>query len=161
MSVVCTHIQVSHPEYIHFTPTIEPSRNVFHTWAENVLDPLPENSIVLLFGDLETNIIHYYQHRWKLRPDVTVISLNHMSYPWWHSGNYKHSYKDVLFPGTTLATKCKPHMDRGDNFPFSINSFIEANLPRRNMFALLKWHEIQNCTVVDTEGNEWIYNDKY
>ena len=114
VSIVWIHLQASHPEYMQF-PNNSPncSKNVYHYWTEDVLTSLPKNSILLLYGDLETNIIHYYQHRWNIRPDITLLSIIHLSYPWWETGNYKSKYNDIHFPGSVLATGCSPNLDEG------------------------------------------------
>lgn len=161
MSVFCFHVQVSHPEYLHFTPTTEPTKSVYHIWAENVLHPLPNDSILLLFGDLETNIMHYYQYRWNIRPDVQLISVNHLSYSWWDEGVYKKLYPNCNFPGKNLAISCTKNIDKGENYPYSMNEFIKANF-HRPIFSLLKWPSLSNCYVNDKETSENVlYQDKY
>lgn len=119
LSVLWVHFQVSHPEYgVDHLPFVGmrgdlPTKNVFHTWTEEVLRSLPPHSLLMLYGDMETNILHYYNFQYRIRPDITLLSIVHMSYPWWTTGNHRSAYPHINFPGSHLATGCQPNIDKG------------------------------------------------
>ncbi len=91
-------------------------------WA---VDPLPPNTILLTKGDLICNSIIYLQICEGVRPDVKMLSLEHMTYPWFTR------HHDVLFPGVVFPAD-RYHPSRPDGY--SIGWFIDVNLPRFPIF---------------------------
>src|SRR5262245_38394379 len=88
--------------------------------GKEILSNAPNNAILLLNGDLETNIAMYYHYCEAWRPDLTLLSMTHMTYEWFHRyiPNY---YNTVVFPGALY------HPQRG----YSLKQFVNANIRLR------------------------------
>ena len=80
--------------------------------GRQLLDNLPPNAIVLLNGDLNNNLPKYAQQCEGLRPDVSLVSMQLMSWEWFvpmQRGNYPN----VKFPNEVYHPhKVQPVSDR-------------------------------------------------
>ena len=66
-------------------------------WANGsrILNSFPKNSIVLLNGDLNNNLIKYPQQCEGLRKDVDLLSLQLMTWDWFVPMQ-KHNYNNTV-----------------------------------------------------------------
>ncbi|KAG7466439.1 hypothetical protein MATL_G00164750 [Megalops atlanticus] len=75
------------------------SRNdVVERFARGLLDSIPQNSIVLTRGDLPGNTLRYLHYCQGLRPDVSLVDQEMMTYRWYVAKLGHHHHK-VHFPG--------------------------------------------------------------
>jgi hypothetical protein len=89
--------------------------------ANESLAVAPKNALVLLNGDLETNIPMYYHYCEGFRKDLTLLSMNHLTYDWFE--DYKALYATVTFP------KGRYH----PTFGYNLRDLISANMENRSI----------------------------
>eukprot|EP00808_Paulinella_micropora_P006413 g77452.t1 len=104
----------------------------FHTQGEVQLRAFPKDSIVLLNGDLNNNVIKYMQQCEGIRPDLRLLSVQLMTWDWFVPMQ-SHHYPGVVFPGN----KYHPWQP-GD---FSILQFLEKNFRKFSIFLCGPWKE--------------------
>lgn len=90
----------------------------FSVQGRAMLDSFPPNSIVLLNGDLNNNLAKYAQQCEGARPDVSLISLQLMSWDWFVPMQ-RDNYPNVTFPGNRY------HVSTPGSF--HIRAFLDAN----------------------------------
>lgn len=70
-------------------------------YAHALLDPLPENAVLIVNFDLQWTSLRYLQRCEHHRADVTVLNLSMMSFTWFAT---KHAhYPTLAFPGPRLV----------------------------------------------------------
>ncbi|KAM9147855.1 protein O-mannosyl-transferase TMEM260 isoform 2-T2 [Pangshura tecta] len=75
------------------------SRNyVVDKFARNLLSSMPPDAIILLRGDLTGNSLRYLHYCEGMRPDVTLVDQEMMTYEWYLPKMAKH-LPGVSFPG--------------------------------------------------------------
>jgi len=92
----------------------------FWTAGVSQLQSFPPNAIVLLNGDLNHNMIKYPQTCEGMRPDLSLLSLQLMSWDWFVPVQ-RPNYPNVTFPGIRYHVST-PHS-------FNIKRFLDANYP--------------------------------
>jgi hypothetical protein len=98
---------------------------VFRGEGEAILHSMPDGAIVLLNGDLNNNVVKYPQQCEAVRPDLSLVSLQLMSWPWFVPMQ-RDNYPNVTFP----STRYHPYEPGG----FALSHFLDTNLPRRPVF---------------------------
>ncbi|KYR00576.1 transmembrane protein [Tieghemostelium lacteum] len=93
----------------------------FHDFGHAILDQLPKNAILLVGGDLVTNVPQYLHLCEKVRPDVDIISLETMSWDWFTKTQRSIIHR-VKFPGEVYH----PYKPEG----FSLKTFLDVNQNR-------------------------------
>lgn len=97
-------------------------------YAHSLLDPLPQDALVLVNYDLQWTSLRYIQRCEGYRPDVTIINLSMMTYAWFQS---KHAqYPHLYFPGTHLV----PAHSSSQSAGFSIKEFFDHNSPNVKIY---------------------------
>jgi hypothetical protein len=92
----------------------------FFTHGESILNSFPPDSIVLLNGDLNNNLVKYPQQcEAQRREDVSLLSLQLMSWDWFVPMQ-RANYPAVVFPGNRYHI-----MHEGS---FDIRTFLDANI---------------------------------
>ncbi|ELW69046.1 hypothetical protein TREES_T100020343 [Tupaia chinensis] len=71
---------------------------VIDKFAKNLLASMPRNAIILLRGDLPGNSLRYMHYCEGLRPDVSLVDQEMMTYEWYLPKMAKH-LPGVNFPG--------------------------------------------------------------
>ncbi len=89
----------------------------YHT-AVAVLNAMPPNAILLVNGDLNNNLPKYVQQCEGFRPDVSILSVQLMSWDWFVPIQ-RQNYPNVVFPGEVYH----PFKPNG----FSMAQFLAAN----------------------------------
>ncbi|XP_034624383.1 transmembrane protein 260 isoform X1 [Trachemys scripta elegans] len=75
------------------------SRNyVVDKFARNLLASMPPDAIILLRGDLTGNSLRYLHYCEEMRPDVTLVDQEMMTYEWYLPKMAKH-LPGISFPG--------------------------------------------------------------
>ncbi|XP_026509990.1 transmembrane protein 260 isoform X2 [Terrapene carolina triunguis] len=75
------------------------SRNyVVDKFARNLLSSMPPDAIILLRGDLTGNSLRYLHYCEGMRPDVTLVDQEMMTYEWYLPKMAKH-LPGISFPG--------------------------------------------------------------
>jgi len=84
-----------------------------------MLHSFPPGSLVLLNGDLNHNLVKYPHACEGVRPDLSLVSVQLMSWEWWVPMQ-RANYPNVTFPGV----RYHPSTPRS----FDIKRFLDANL---------------------------------
>ncbi|KAL7992766.1 hypothetical protein Chor_017022 [Crotalus horridus] len=74
------------------------NNNVVDRFAMNLLSSMPPDAIILLRGDLPGNSLRYLHHCEGIRPDITLVDQEMMTYHWYLPKLAKH-LPGVIFPG--------------------------------------------------------------
>ncbi|XP_042697266.2 protein O-mannosyl-transferase TMEM260 isoform X6 [Chrysemys picta bellii] len=75
------------------------SRNyIVDKFARNLLSSVPPDAIILLRGDLTGNSLRYLHYCEEMRPDVTLVDQEMMTYEWYLPKMAKH-LPGISFPG--------------------------------------------------------------
>ncbi|GAB1298783.1 Transmembrane protein 260 [Apodemus speciosus] len=74
------------------------TNNVIDQFARNLLDSMPQDAIILLRGDLPGNALRYLHYCEGLRPDVSLVDQEMMTYEWYLPKAVRH-LPGVRFPG--------------------------------------------------------------
>jgi len=85
---------LAHQQY-HFWAHYD--RELLTTYAHDLLESMPPNAILLLRGDLSCNGAFYAQVVEGLRPDVTLVPIELLTYRWWLRTQRQHA-PNVRFP---------------------------------------------------------------
>lgn len=97
----------------------------FHNYAKALIEPLPQNAVLLVNYDMQWTAIRYMQKCIGLRPDITAINLSMMTFAWFK--NNHHHYPNIVFPGTFYSSSSTVAVSN-PNMPFSMFQFLEANV---------------------------------
>ncbi len=114
----------------HFPVSDQSQSYYFHRYARALLDPIPNNSIVLINYDMQWTAIRYLQQCEGYRPDVTAINLSMMTYKWFQ---YKRKLypSNVQFPGTYYS---RPSLTQQKDDAFTLLDFLNVNIDQNPIF---------------------------
>ncbi|XP_028934906.1 transmembrane protein 260 isoform X2 [Ornithorhynchus anatinus] len=112
------------------------SNYVIAKFAQSILSSMPPGAIVLLRGDLPGNSLRYVHYCEGLRPDVSLVDQEMMTYEWYLPKLAKHLPR-VRFPGSRWnpVEGTLP----GGVVTFNLDGFLKAN--ERETFACIGLHE--------------------
>ncbi|XP_075049680.1 protein O-mannosyl-transferase TMEM260 [Mixophyes fleayi] len=100
------------------------SNYVVDTFARNILLSMPRDAIILLRGDLPGNSLRYLHYCEGLRPDLSLVDQEMMTYEWFLPKTAKH-LTHVSFPGnrwSPLQTKLAD-----GTVTFNLQHFLKVN----------------------------------
>ena len=97
----------------------------FQNYARALLEPLPQNAVLLVNYDMQWTAIRYMQRCFGMRPDITAINLSMMTFAWFKKK--RHHYPQLVFPGGYYSSSAVSHARNNENAPFSMFQFLEAN----------------------------------
>ena len=102
----------------------------FRDYAHALLDPLPDNSLLLINYDMQWTAVRYVQKCEGHRADVTAINLSMMTYHWFQ--HKRELYPNISFPGLYhgSADRVAAHQQGA----FSMHSFVTANIDSMDVF---------------------------
>ncbi|CAG5079772.1 Oidioi.mRNA.OKI2018_I69.PAR.g9362.t1.cds [Oikopleura dioica] len=112
-------------------------------FADHLAMSFPENSIILMKGDLPSNSLRFLDIAEKRRPDCSFIDTQPMTYPWYIK-MLGHHFPGINFPGKRYHLEGKP----GD---FSLSDFIRKNA-ERNIFGCIGLQELEK---IEARGDIW------
>ena len=127
----------------------------FHQYAHALLDPLPEDAVILINYDQQWTSTRYVQKCEGHRQDVTAINLSMMTYKWF--GTQVDLYQDLAFPGKYFSPRGKT-TDGG----FTLAEFMDLNYVDRPIFISGKMqspdsHFVQSYELVPLGLSSRIY----
>ncbi|KAN0015394.1 hypothetical protein ACTFIU_008125 [Dictyostelium citrinum] len=97
----------------------------FYDYGHSVLDSLPRNTLLLVGGDLVTNVPMYLHLCEKVRPDIDILSMEIMSWEWFKI-TQSPLFHRVKFPGNVYH----PYIPDG----YSLKEFLDANINDRPIY---------------------------
>lgn len=96
----------------------------FHNYARALVEPLPQNAVLLVNYDMQWTAIRYMQKCLGMRPDVTAINLSMMTFSWFRKNH--HHYPNIIFPGAYYSSS-STGIANDSAAPFSMFQFLEVN----------------------------------
>ncbi|XP_028934908.1 transmembrane protein 260 isoform X3 [Ornithorhynchus anatinus] len=113
------------------------SNYVIAKFAQSILSSMPPGAIVLLRGDLPGNSLRYVHYCEGLRPDVSLVDQEMMTYEWYLPKLAKHLPR-VRFPGSRWnpVEGTLP----GGVVTFNLDGFLKAN----ERFDPSSWEAVAN-----------------
>jgi hypothetical protein len=113
VAFIALHFTLHYPIHDHR------ANDGFYTQGVSMLRSFPKGSIVLLNGDLNNNLVKYPQQCEGVRPDLSLLSLQLMSWDWFVPVQ-RDNYPAVIFPGIRYHTTTPQS--------FNIKRFLDANI---------------------------------
>ncbi|XP_018417899.1 PREDICTED: transmembrane protein 260 [Nanorana parkeri] len=132
-SVVLVARQIS----VNYSLCDQSSNYVVDTFGRNILSSFPLNAIILLRGDLPGNSLRYLHYCEGLRPDLSLVDQEMMTYAWYVPKTVKH-LPDVYFPGNRW-NPVETQLSDG-TMTFSLHRFLKVN-EHREIFVCIGINE--------------------
>ncbi|VTJ60777.1 transmembrane protein 260 isoform X5 [Marmota monax] len=113
------------------------TNTVIDKFAKNLLDSMPHDAIILLRGDLPGNSLRYMHYCEGLRPDISLVDQEMMTYEWYLPKMAKH-LPGVHFPGNRW-NPVEGILPSG-MVTFNLYHFLEIN-KQKETFVCIGIHE--------------------
>lgn len=110
----------------NFDHADQSSAYYFKNYAKAIMDPLPQNSLLLVNYDMQWTSLRYLHICEKYRPDLTIINLSIMTYPWFEKKI--RFYPHIHFPGKYL------HYGRNQG-GYTMFEFVKANIMNQRIYV--------------------------
>uniref|UniRef100_A0A8D2MCV1 Transmembrane protein 260 n=1 Tax=Zonotrichia albicollis TaxID=44394 RepID=A0A8D2MCV1_ZONAL len=118
--------------------TCDQSNNyVVDKFARNVLSSMPRGAVILLRGDLPGNALRYLHYCEGIRPDITLVDQEMMTYGWYLPKLAKH-LPGVHFPGNRW-NPVEGALPDG-TLAFNLHRFLQVN-KHKEVFVCIGLHE--------------------
>uniref|UniRef100_A0A674GL20 Transmembrane protein 260 n=1 Tax=Taeniopygia guttata TaxID=59729 RepID=A0A674GL20_TAEGU len=118
--------------------TCDQSNNyVIDKFARNVLSSMPVGAVILLRGDLPGNALRYFHYCEGMRPDITLVDQEMMTYEWYLPKLAKH-LPGVYFPGNRW-NPVEGVLPDG-TLAFNLHRFLKVN----KHFSPSSWEAVAN-----------------
>ncbi|XP_058254326.1 transmembrane protein 260 [Hemibagrus wyckioides] len=115
---------LSHTIHINQRELDQSENDVVERFARELIFSFPESSLVLTRGDLPGNTLRYLHYCQDLRPDLSLVDQEMMTYSWYVPKLQQH-LSGVKFPGQVWD----PVITEKKN-SFNIEQFIQHNIHR-------------------------------
>ncbi|KAM9556466.1 protein O-mannosyl-transferase TMEM260 isoform 1-T1 [Guaruba guarouba] len=106
-------------------------------FARNVLSSMPTGAVILLRGDLPGNALRYIHYCEGMRPDITLVDQEMMSYEWYLPKLAKH-LPGIYFPGNRW-NPVEGVLPDG-TLAFNLHRFLKVN-KHKEVFVCIGLHE--------------------
>ncbi|KAM5273275.1 protein O-mannosyl-transferase TMEM260 [Ctenodactylus gundi] len=123
--------------YSSYSICDQTTNNMINKFAENLLDSMPHNAIILLRGDLPGNSLRYMHYCEGRRPDISLVDQEMMTYEWYLPKMAKH-LPGVHFPGDRW-NPVEGVLPSG-MVTFNLYRFLEIN-KQKEVFVCIGIHE--------------------
>ncbi|KAJ7406362.1 hypothetical protein BTVI_65735 [Pitangus sulphuratus] len=110
---------------------------VVDKFARNLLSSMPMGAVILLRGDLPGNALRYLHYCEGMRPDVTLVDQEMMTYEWYLPKLAKH-LPGVYFPGNRW-NPVEGVLPDG-TLAFNLHRFLKVN-KHKEVFVCIGLHE--------------------
>ncbi|KAJ8341621.1 hypothetical protein SKAU_G00339120 [Synaphobranchus kaupii] len=121
---------VAHLAHSNHRECDQSHNDVVERFARGVLDSIPQDSIVLTRGDLPGNTLRYLHYCQGLRPDVSLVDQEMMTYSWYVAKLGQHHGR-VHFPGLWWDP-----VQSSEKNTFGLEQFLAQN-SQRAVFACI------------------------
>lgn len=96
---------------------VDPRReNAARTFAENCLNSLPQNALMITSSDVDTFSLWYYHFGLGRRPDVRIVVRGLAGFDWYQQ-TMQHTYPDITLSGSDLENLEKELSDLNPGRP--------------------------------------------
>ncbi|NXY87301.1 TM260 protein, partial [Alcedo cyanopectus] len=106
-------------------------------FARNLLSSMPRGAVILLRGDLPGNALRYVHYCEGMRPDITLVDQEMMTYKWYLPKLAKH-LPGVYFPGNQW-NPVEGILPDG-TLTFNLHRFLKVN-KHKEVFVCIGLHE--------------------
>ncbi|XP_003408713.3 protein O-mannosyl-transferase TMEM260 isoform X1 [Loxodonta africana] len=130
-------IFVTYQIYSNYSICDQRTNYVIDKFAKNLLASMPHDAIILLRGDLPGNSLRYMHYCEGLRPDISLVDQEMMTYEWYLPKTAKH-LPGVNFPGNRW-NPVEGILPSG-MVTFNLYHFLEINKPKET-FVCIGIHE--------------------
>ncbi|XP_075388500.1 protein O-mannosyl-transferase TMEM260 isoform X2 [Tenrec ecaudatus] len=130
-------IFVTYQIYSNYSICNQRTNYVVDTFAKNLLASMPQDAIILLRGDLPGNALRYMHYCEGLRPDISLVDQEMMTYEWYLPKMARH-LPGVNFPGNRW-NPVEGTLPSG-MVTFNLYHFLERN-KRKETFVCIGIHE--------------------
>ncbi|XP_054683679.1 transmembrane protein 260 isoform X2 [Grus americana] len=110
---------------------------VVDKFARNLLSSMPMGAVILLRGDLPGNALRYLHYCEGMRPDITLVDQEMMTYEWYLPKLAKH-LPGVYFPGNRW-NPVEGVLPDG-TLAFNLHRFLQVN-KHKEVFVCIGLHE--------------------
>ncbi|XP_055989547.1 LOW QUALITY PROTEIN: protein O-mannosyl-transferase TMEM260 [Sorex fumeus] len=128
---------VTYQLYSNYSICDQRTNYVIDKFAKNLLASMPRDAIILLRGDLPGNSLRYLHYCEGLRPDVSLVDQEMMTYEWYLPKMAKH-LPGVNFPGNRWNPV--EGILPGGMVTFNLDHFLEIN-KQKETFVCIGIHE--------------------
>ncbi|XP_019500557.1 PREDICTED: transmembrane protein 260 isoform X2 [Hipposideros armiger] len=123
--------------YSNYSICDQRTNYVIDKFAKNLLASMPQDAIILLRGDLPGNSLRYMHYCEGLRPDISLVDQEMMTYEWYLPKMAKH-LPGVSFPGNRW-NPVEGILPSG-MVTFNLYRFLEIN-KQKQTFVCIGIHE--------------------
>ncbi|NXX82128.1 TM260 protein, partial [Urocolius indicus] len=110
---------------------------VVDKFARNLLSSMPMGAVILLRGDLPGNALRYVHYCEEMRPDITLVDQEMMTYEWYLPKLAKH-LPGVYFPG--MRWNPVEGVLPDGTLTFNLHHFLQVNKDKE-VFVCIGLHE--------------------
>ncbi|XP_036995469.2 transmembrane protein 260 isoform X4 [Artibeus jamaicensis] len=128
---------VTYQIYSNYSICDQKTNYVIDKFAKNLLASMPPDAIILLRGDLPGNSLRYVHYCEGLRPDISLVDQEMMTYEWYLPKMAKH-LPGVNFPGNRW-NPVEGILPSG-MVTFNLYHFLETN-KQKETFVCIGIHE--------------------
>ncbi|RLV98318.1 hypothetical protein DV515_00010906 [Chloebia gouldiae] len=123
--------------WANYSTCDQSSNYVVDKFARNVLYSMPVGAVILLRGDLPGNALRYLHYCEGMRPDITLVDQEMMTYEWYLPKLAKH-LPGVYFPGNRW-NPVEGALPDG-TLAFNLHRFLKVN-KHKEVFVCIGLHE--------------------
>ncbi|XP_056403193.1 transmembrane protein 260 isoform X3 [Hyla sarda] len=128
---------VAHQIHTNYSICDQSRNYVVDKFARNILFSMPQNAIILLRGDLPGNSLRYLHYCEGIRPDLSLVDQEMMTYEWYLPKTAKH-LAGVHFPGNKWSPVETKRPD--GTVTFNLQHFLKVN-ENREAFVCIGLNE--------------------
>ncbi|XP_023371635.1 transmembrane protein 260 isoform X2 [Otolemur garnettii] len=128
---------VAHQIYSNYSICDQRTNFVIDKFAKNLIASVPRDAVILLRGDLPGNSLRYMHYCEGLRPDISLVDQEMMTYEWYLPKMAKH-LPGVSFPGDRW-NPVEGILPSG-MVTFNLHRFLEIN-KQKETFVCIGIHE--------------------
>ncbi|OCT68540.1 transmembrane protein 260 isoform X1 [Xenopus laevis] len=170
MEWICALVVISNQIRTNYSICDQSNNYIVDQFARNLLFSMPNDSIILLRGDLPGNSLRYLHYCEGLRPDLALVDQEMMTYSWYVPRLAKHM-SGVIFPGNKWSPVEIKHADGTTTFNlhhflkvnkhkeiFSCIGLNEGDLTWQKSYSLWPWGACEKLVPKSTpfDAEEWI-----
>ncbi|NWI99981.1 TM260 protein, partial [Crypturellus undulatus] len=123
--------------WTNYSACDQSSNYVVDNFARNLLSSMPTGAVVLLRGDLPGNALRYVHYCEGMRPDITLVDQEMMTYEWYLPKLAKH-LPGIHFPGKRW-NPVEGVLPDG-TLVFNLHRFLKVN-KQKEVFVCIGLHE--------------------
>ncbi|NXK91795.1 TM260 protein, partial [Formicarius rufipectus] len=134
---LCSLALVASQVWTNYSACDQSNNYVVDKFARNLLSSMPMGAVILLRGDLPGNALRYLHYCEGMRPDITLVDQEMMTYKWYLPKLAKH-LPGVNFPGKRW-NPVEGVLPDG-TLAFNLHRFLQVN-KHKEVFVCIGLHE--------------------